>query len=104
MSFGSTGGALGLRLADLDTEHGLVRLTEKGSTLRWQPITLDLAAHLDEHARTRGAMLPTDRLLRYRSGQAITSRPYDHLWNESASDGSGSPPKVCRPIGCGTRH
>jgi integrase len=73
------GGALGLRLTDLDTDRGLVRLTEEGATLRWQPITLDLAAHLDEHARTRGAVAPTDRLLRYRTGQAITSRRYDHL-------------------------
>ncbi|MEW2475456.1 site-specific integrase [Micromonospora gifhornensis] len=74
------GGALGLRLADLDTGRGLVRLTEKGATLRWQPITLDLAAHLDDHARARGAILPTDRLLRYRNGRPITSRRYDHLW------------------------
>lgn len=74
------GGALGLRLADLDAERGLVRLTEKGATLRWQPITLDLAGHLDEHARARGALLPTDLLLRYRNGRAITSRRYDHLW------------------------
>ncbi|MFG3714772.1 tyrosine-type recombinase/integrase [Micromonospora sp. NPDC047730] len=74
------GGALGLRLADLDTDCGLLRLTEKGATLRWQPITLDLAAHLDEHARARGAVLPTDLLLRYRNGRAITSRRYDHLW------------------------
>ncbi|WP_239314115.1 tyrosine-type recombinase/integrase [Plantactinospora mayteni] len=74
------GGALGLRLNDLNTDRGLVRLTEKGATLRWQPITLDLAAHLDEHARARGAALPTDRLLRYRNGRPITSRRYDHLW------------------------
>jgi integrase len=74
------GGALGLRLADLDTDYGLVRLSEKGATLRWQPITLDLAANLHEHSRARGAVLPTDSLLRYRSGQAITSRRYDHLW------------------------
>jgi integrase len=73
------GGALGLRLADLDSEHGLIRLCEKGGTLRWQPVTLDLAAALAEHARARGAVLPTDRLLRYRNGQAITSRRYDHL-------------------------
>ncbi|WP_232533721.1 site-specific integrase [Plantactinospora sp. KBS50] len=74
------GGALGLRLTDLDTSRGLVRLTEKGATLRWQPITLDLATHLNEHARARGAVLPTDRLLRYRNGRPITSRRYDHLW------------------------
>lgn len=66
------GGALGLRLTDLDTTRGLLRLTEKGATLRWQPITLDLAAHLDEHARTRGAILPTDRLF------ALPQRASDH--------------------------
>ena len=49
------GGALGLRLADLDTNRGLIRLTEKGATVPWQPITLDLATHLNNHARTRGA-------------------------------------------------
>ncbi|GAB3086238.1 hypothetical protein GCM10027186_53600 [Micromonospora schwarzwaldensis] len=40
------GGALALRLVDLDTTNGLVRLTEKGATVRWQPITLNLAEHL----------------------------------------------------------
>ncbi|MFG1885790.1 tyrosine-type recombinase/integrase [Micromonospora sp. NPDC049102] len=57
-------GALALRLVDLDTTNGLVRLTEKGSTVRWQPITLDLAGHLREHTDARGAVLPTDPLLR----------------------------------------
>jgi len=70
------GGALGLRLMDLDVAHGLVRLREKGGTERWQPITL----HLAGHARCRGGVLPTDTLLRYRTGAAITSRRYDHLW------------------------
>ncbi|MGW5577141.1 tyrosine-type recombinase/integrase [Micromonospora chokoriensis] len=74
------GGALALRLMDLDRDRGLVRLTEKGGTLRWQPITLDLAASLYDHARQRGAVLPTDALLRFRHGGAITSRRYDHLW------------------------
>ncbi|MEV6810552.1 tyrosine-type recombinase/integrase [Micromonospora sp. NPDC051296] len=74
------GGALALRLVDLDMANGLVRLTEKGSTVRWQPITLDLAGHLREHADARGAVLHTDALLRGRNGQPITSRRYDHLW------------------------
>ncbi|MFJ6151646.1 tyrosine-type recombinase/integrase [Micromonospora profundi] len=74
------GGALALRLVDLDTTNGLVRLAEKGSTVRWQPITLDLAGHLREHADARGAVLPTDPLLRARNGRPITSRRYDHLW------------------------
>lgn len=74
------GGALALRLSDLDTAHGLIRLCDKGGTLRWQPVTLDLAAALAEHTRLRGAVLPTDGLLRYRNGQRLTSRRYDHLW------------------------
>ncbi|MET8907576.1 site-specific integrase [Micromonospora sp. NPDC004551] len=74
------GGALALRLADLDRTNGLVRLTEKNGTVRWQPITLDLAEHLRAHAHDRGAVQTTDPLLRYRNGQPISSRRYDHLW------------------------
>ncbi|WP_248294875.1 tyrosine-type recombinase/integrase [Actinoplanes sp. TBRC 11911] len=58
------GSALGLRLADLDPVNGLVRLREKGETLRWQPITLDLATHLHEHAHRRSVVAPRDALLR----------------------------------------
>jgi integrase len=75
------GGALSLRIMDLDTERGLVRLTEKGGTLRWQPITLDLAARLAAHAEARGAHLPADGLLRFRYGARLTYRRYDHLWH-----------------------
>jgi integrase len=74
------GGALALRLMDLDPDHGLLRLREKGETLRWQPISLDLAAHLVDHAHNRRAVTPTDHLLRYRDGRPLTSRRYDHLW------------------------
>jgi integrase len=74
------GGALSLRLCDLDVSNGLVRLNEKGGTLRWQPITLDLAGHLADHARGRGSVLPTDGLLRFRDGRQLTTRRYDHLW------------------------
>lgn len=33
------GGALATRLQDLDTDRCLIKLREKGSTVRWQPIT-----------------------------------------------------------------
>ncbi|MER7007785.1 tyrosine-type recombinase/integrase [Dactylosporangium sp. NPDC000555] len=75
------GGALNLRRMDLDTDRGLVLLREKGGTTRWQPISLDLATRLAEHARIRGAVLPTDTLLRYRNGRPLTGRRYDHLWH-----------------------
>ncbi|MEV4139863.1 site-specific integrase [Dactylosporangium sp. NPDC049742] len=73
-------GALGLRLQDLDAGRGLLLLREKGGTVRWQPISLDLAGSLVQHAAVRGALLPTDALLRYRNGRALTSRRYDELW------------------------
>jgi hypothetical protein len=74
------GGALALRLMDLHTGRGFIRLREKGDTLRWQSITLDLAACLAEHAERRGAVRPTDALLRFRHGNRLTSRRYGHLW------------------------
>jgi integrase len=75
------GGALAIRLADLDTDRCLVRLREKGNTLRWQPISPPLTDCLLEHAAARGALLPTDPLLRYRDGRPLTTRRYDHLWH-----------------------
>ncbi|GLZ28062.1 hypothetical protein Lesp02_02520 [Lentzea sp. NBRC 105346] len=74
------GGALALRVADLDPDQCLVRLREKGGTVRWQPISPTLALSLADHATARGAALPTDPLLRYRNGNPLTSRRYDHLW------------------------
>ncbi|MEV4824614.1 site-specific integrase [Micromonospora sp. NPDC049274] len=74
------GGALALRLTDLDTDHALIRMREKGGTQRWQPITPMLAGRLNDHARARGAVAPTDALLRYRNGQPATYRRYDLLW------------------------
>src|SRR5437763_1719123 len=73
------GGALALRPADLDPDQCLILLREKGGTVRWQPVSPTLMAHLQQHARDRHAP-PTGQLLRYRNGQPITPRRYDHLW------------------------
>jgi integrase/recombinase XerC len=74
------GGALALEHADLDREHCLVRLREKGETMRWQPVSPTLARHLHAHAQQRndGSHL---KLLCYRNGRAITGRRYDYLWS-----------------------
>jgi integrase/recombinase XerC len=74
------GGALALRRCDLDVEQCLIRLEEKGETVRWQPVSPTLMRYLVAHAHERGAHNPTDELLRYRNGNPITSRRYDHLW------------------------
>jgi integrase/recombinase XerC len=73
------GGALALRPDDLDPDQCLIRLREKGETMRWQPVSPTLMARLLQHADERRA--PGDGpLLRYQDGQPITSRRYDHLW------------------------
>ncbi|MEV0760410.1 site-specific integrase [Nocardia sp. NPDC050435] len=72
------GGALALRPDDLDAEQCLVRLREKGETIRWQPVSPTLMQNLLTH-RERGAG-PDDQLLRYRNGRAITGRRYDYIW------------------------
>ena len=73
------GGALALRRVDLDPDQCLIRLREKGETVRWQPVSPTLMAYLHQHAEQRGAPA-TGQLLRYADGRPITSRRYDHLW------------------------
>jgi len=73
------GGALTLRPSDLDIEQCLIRLREKGETVRWQPVSPTLMRWLVVHGKEREAQ-PDGALLRYRSGRAITARRYDHLW------------------------
>ncbi len=73
------GGALALRPQDLDPAQCLIFLREKGETVRWQPVSPTLMAHLQHHAGQRHAP-PTGQLLRYANGRPITTRRYDHLW------------------------
>jgi integrase/recombinase XerC len=73
------GGALALRPVDLDREQCVIQLREKGETVRWQPVSPTLMlALIDHHQRRVGT--EADHLLLYRTGQPITARRYDHLW------------------------
>lgn len=75
------GGALALRPIDLDHTQCLIRLREKGETVRWQPVSPTLMHHLIRHHQERDSS--GDRhgpLLRYRNGRPITTRRYDHVW------------------------
>ena len=74
------GGALALAPEDLDPEHCLIQLHEKGETVRWQPVSPTLMSHLLDHGESRGGLAPGGRLLRYTSGRPISSRRYDYLW------------------------
>jgi site-specific recombinase XerD len=76
-----TGGALALRPRDLNEDQCLTYLREKDGTARWQPVSRSLMTALLDHAEARGACGdPGGQLLRYRNGNPITHRRYDHLW------------------------
>ena len=79
------GGALALMPEDLDPEQCLIRLHEKGGTLRWQPVSPTLMSHLLAHGESRGGLDSGQRLLRYADGRPITSRRYDYLWRRLGS-------------------
>jgi len=72
------GGALALTPADLDLDQCLIRLKEKGETVRWQPVSPTLMAYLQQHAEQRLAPA-SGQILRYANGRPITSRRFDHL-------------------------
>jgi integrase len=74
------GGALALTPHDLDPEQCLIRLYEKGETVRWQPVSPTLMSHLLAHAESRGGLGNGQRLLRYANGRPITKKRYEHLW------------------------
>jgi integrase len=74
------GGALALRLRDLDAQQCLIYLREKGGTARWQPVSPTLMRHLQVHHDERGDGDRDGALLRYRSGRPLTPRRYDYLW------------------------
>ena len=61
------GGALALRPQDLDPTQCLIFLREKGETVRWQPVSPTLMAHLQHHAEHRHAST-NGQLLRYANG------------------------------------
>ncbi|GAA3952188.1 tyrosine-type recombinase/integrase [Actinoplanes auranticolor] len=74
------GGALALHRSDLDPDQCLIRLHEKGETVRWQPVSPALMTALLQHGEERGADSLDDQVLRYRSGKPITRRRYDYIW------------------------
>ena len=86
------GGALALRLRDLDPKDQLILLREKGETERWQPVSKTLLDALTLHAQARGATAPDDAVLRYKPkagqtvGAPLTRRRYNTLaerWQEA---------------------
>ena len=81
------GGAIALRLKDLDAHNLTVRLHEKGETSRWQPVSPTLFQALLHHSQARGATERDDQVFRYLPkrgsslGAPLTRRRYNTLTN-----------------------
>ena len=80
------GGALSIVPDGLDQEQCLVRLREKGETVRWQPVSPTLMQHLAGHGERRGGLSSPAGLLRYLDGKPITKRRYDYLWKRLGNE------------------
>ena len=93
-------GALALRLVDLDPQQYQIFLREKGGSVRWQPISPTLTAHLQVHARERNA--PRDSCCDIAAGGRSRTAGTTTCGSGSASTYRGSPRNRSVPTGCGT--
>jgi integrase len=75
------GGALQLRVKDIDTHWCLLHLREKDNSTRWQPASPELIDTLINHIDERGDYAADSPALRSRNGAPLTSRRYDQLWH-----------------------
>jgi integrase len=98
------GGALALAPDDLDPEQCLIRLREKGETVRWQPVSPTLMRHLLAHGESRGGLGNGQRLLRYANGRPITKKRTSTCGGGSASTSPGSTPSRSACTGSGTPY
>jgi integrase/recombinase XerC len=93
------GGALALRPQDLDPDQCLIRLREKGETVRWQPVSPTLMARLLQHAQQRhappGGQLLLTRLPPARPRRAPDS-PASHRHSTRTRHGRGTRPQTGR--------
>ncbi|MBA4857466.1 tyrosine-type recombinase/integrase [Nocardia farcinica] len=70
---------LSLTLPDLNVPDCLIKLREKGTTVRWHPVSPTLMRRLIHHAAERGGSETTNHVLRYRTGRPLGRRRYDTL-------------------------
>ncbi len=74
------GGAVALRISDLNPGRPSVLLREKGGHEREVPASLNLIHRMMVSAERRGAITPHDSVFRYRNGAALTRRRYNTIF------------------------
>lgn len=72
----------------------------QADNMKPQVVAVD-ATCLVDHAAARGAVLPTDSLLRYRDGHPLISRRHDHLWIRLGEQLTWVEPRLWRTFGGG---
>lgn len=74
------GGAVALRISDVNPARPSVLLREKGGHEREIPASLNLIRRMLATAERRGAKTPNDAVFRYRNGDALTRRRYNTVF------------------------
>lgn len=74
------GGAVALRLADINLPRMSVLLREKGGHEREVPVSVALLERMMQTAARRGARRPGDAVFRYRNGDPLTRRRYNTIF------------------------
>ena len=75
------GGAIGLRLRDIDPVRGSFLVREKGGHQREVPASGDLLRRVLSLAHARGARAPDDPALRFRDGSPVSRRRYNSIFD-----------------------
>ena len=96
------GGGLALRPVDLDPQRCQIFLREKGGTVRWQPISPTLMAHLQEHGRESGEHRAMGNSFGTAAGGRSRTAGTTICGSGSASTCPGWPRNRSAPTGCGT--
>lgn len=74
------GGAIALRMCDINIDRSSVLLREKGGHEREVPASRELLRRMLELAARRGALDSIDSVFRYRNGSCLTRRRYNTIF------------------------
>lgn len=73
------GGLVGLTMDQVHSERQTIRLLEKNTKEREQPVSKGLLLALLEHNQTRGGGVGS--VFRYKNGSPLSNRRFDYIWS-----------------------
>jgi site-specific recombinase XerD len=75
------GGAIALRVMDVNAVRGSLILREKGGHEREVPASRDLVRRMVQHAEERAARVSSDQVFRYKNGAPLSRRRYNTIFD-----------------------